>query len=571
MKLRVIIISLTSVVYLTSCHDLNLNPLSKGSTETWYSNVNEIKMSVDELYRMDFWNKDISEYSGEYGSDDWCYRETLSDFEKATLNGQNGIVQNLWNFQYKDIARANSVIQKADRAIKNGASESVIANYVAEARFHRACAYSKLLFRFGDVPLIENDLSIEEGMKKGRTEKTKVLKFIYDEFDAAASVLPEKYNMEQRATKGAALAMKARIATFMGDWNTAAEAAKAVIDLNIYKLHPSYSDLFLQNTKQSDEFIFLIPRSLDYSGYYIGENQVRGELIRNAGGWASTDPSWDLFASYVCTDGLPIDESPLFDSHDPFKNRDPRLSMTIVPFGSEFLGYEYSPHPDDVMIMNYKTGKEVKNNDNRANAQFASYNGLVWKKGIDDSWLENGNKIAPNLIVIRYADVLLMYAEAKIELNQIDQSALDAMNAVRARAYGVDKSETDKYPEFTNVGQEKLRVQLRTERRMEFAKEAMRYSDLVRWKLSEIVMKRKSYGMLYPTSLLVEQVTSKGDWFWPFAPDIDENGLPDFTKLESAGKISVLAERRWDNRQYLWPIPTNEILINENMKQNPGY
>ena len=78
-----------------------------------------------------------------------------------------------------------------------------------------------------------------------------------------------------------------------------------------------------------------------------------------------------------------------------------------------------------------------KNNDARVNAQFASYNGLLWKKGIDETWLENGKDVDPDKIIIRYADVLLMYAEAKIELNQIDQSVLDAINRVRARAFGV--------------------------------------------------------------------------------------------------------------------------------------
>lgn len=172
---------------------------------------------------------------------------------------------------------------------------------------------------------------------------------------------------------------------------------------------------------------------------------------------------------------------------------------------------------------------------------------------------------------MRYADVLLMYAEAKIELNQIDQSVLDAMNEVRARAYGVDKSAVDQYPAFTSMDQQTLRSQLRMERRMEFANEGLRYMDLMRWKLMDKVMSKKVYMMLYPASLLIEKVVSQGDWFWPFAPDIDENGLADFSKLEAAGKIASIAEKKWDDRQYLWPIPTTEIQINTNMKQNPNY
>lgn len=174
-------------------------------------------------------------------------------------------------------------------------------------------------------------------------------------------------------------------------------------------------------------------------------------------------------------------------------------------------------------------------------------------------------------IVIRYADVLLMYAEAKIELNQIDQAVIDAMNEVRARAYEVDKSETGKYPAFKMADQQTLRTQIRMERRMEFPKEGLRYMDLIRWHLMDKVMSKKVYMMLYPSSLLIEKVVNEGDWFWPFAPDIDENGLADFSKMETAGKIAVVASKNWNDRQYLWPIPTTEVQINSNMKQNPGY
>ena len=145
------------------------------------------------------------------------------------------------------------------------------------------------------------------------------------------------------------------------------------------------------------------------------------------------------------------------------------------------------------------------------------------------------------------------------------------MNEVRARAYGVDKSAVDQYPAFTSTDQSVLRKQLRVERRMELAMEGVSYMDLIRWKLMGKVMSKKFYMMLYPSSLLIEKVVNTGDWFWPFAPDIDEDGLADFSKIEAAGKAAVIAERKWDERQYLWPIPTTEMLINKNMKQNPGY
>lgn len=571
MKQNILATILAGFFILSSCHDLNLNPLDKGSSGNWYSTQVELEMSVNDLYRIIFWPVDGARQTD--WSDDYSNREVLVNFENATLNSQDGTVKNLWGRQYKVIARANGVINNAKRALENGVAESFVERITAEARFHRAAAYYKLLIKFGDVPLVDSDIDVETALTMGRTDKATVLKFAYDDFDAAAAVLPTAHTGQKRATKGAALALKARLALYMGDWATAAAAAKAVIDLGVYKLHEDYSQLFLVKAIDSEEPIFYIPRTIQSADVedYIRADWVRDQLPRNASGWGSFNPSWDLFASYVCTDGLPIDESPLFDPTEPFLNRDPRLSMTIVPFGSEWLGYEYNPHPNAKQVMNYTTGQMVNNQDTRSVAQYASYTGLLWKKGIDITWTQNGFKAEPDLLVMRYADVLLMYAEAKIELNQIDQSVLDAMNQVRARAYGVDKAETTKYPAFTSTSQSELRIQLRTERRMEFAKENLRYMDLIRWRYSEIVMKRKSYGMLYPTDKLISEIVDKGEWFWPYAPDIDENGLPNFSKLEADGKILPLTQRLWDDRQYLWPIPSTEVQINENMKQNTGY
>lgn len=558
---------------LSSCHELDLNPLSSGSTENWYMTETQVEMAVNELYRYDFWPEDGQQQND--WSDDYTSRRNLTSFDTGTLNGQNAWVTSLWSNQYKAISRANGVIEKSQRAIKNGASETIINRLIAEAKFHRAAAYAKLIVKFGDLPLVLTDVNIEKGLTMGRTDKNIVLKQIYKDFDEAADVLPVSYTKEQRATKGAALALKARVALIMGDWKTAATAAKAVMDMGIYKLHPNFGNLFLSTTKTSEEFIFKIPRDATYNIFLGtgngGVNAVYNDLPRNVGGWTQTNPSWELLAAFTCTDGLLIDESPLFDPHDPFKNRDPRLAETIVPFGSKFLGYEYNPHPEALTCMNYNTGEMVKNNDTRANAQYASFNGLVWKKGIDETWLQNGFKVSQDIIYCRYAEILLTYAEAKIELNEIDPSVPDALNAVRARAYGVDKSDKSSYPAFTSTDQKTLRHQLRVERRMELAKEHMRYTDIIRWRLAEKVLSRNTYGILYPASLCIERVTSQGDWFWAFTPEVDEDGCADFSKLEAAGKCQTLAKRSWNDRQYLWPIPTTELQINENLKPNPGY
>lgn len=552
---------------LSSCFELDLNPLSSASNENWYSSESEFEMSIKDFYRSAFWVLDNDDMT-----DDFMYRETPSEVVKGTLNGQSSNVTTLWANQYKSIARANTIISNLGKAAELGISDEKIKRYEAEALFQRASCYARLISHFGDVVYLTEVVDIDEAFKLGRTPKDEIIPQIYNDYDKAAEGLPVKYTgiEEQRATRGAAYALKARFALYMGDYEIARDAAKKCIDLGVYELYPDYSKLFLTSTKNSVESIFLLPRSIEYKET-LGNWQVMNELPRNVGGWGAFAPSWDLLASYLCTDGLPIDESPLFDPSNPFKNRDPRCTATIVEFDTPHLGYIYSPHPKDEKILNVNTGEMVRNKDARVNEQFASFNGLLWKKGIDETWLENGKDVDPDNIIIRYADVLLIYAEAKIELNEIDESVLEAINKVRARAYGVDFNQIESYPSIKTTDQSKLRSILRAERRMEFAKEGLRYMDLIRWKIADKALSRPIYGMLYPVSLLKEKVVETGLWFWPETPEIDENGIPDFSPTEQKGLIAPISQRSWNNRQYLWPIPTKEVLINENIKQNPGY
>ena len=184
----------------------------------------------------------------------------------------------------------------------------------------------------------------------------------------------------------------------------------------------------------------------------------------------------------------------------------------------------------------------------------------------------------PDLIVIRYADVLLMYAEAKIELNQIDASVLGAINQVRDRAYANSGKPN---PTVTTTDQNELRYKVRNERRAELAFEGRRYMDLIRWRLAEKALTGNSYGMLNvatdgnvtvpPTGPLMDNVVNPGLWFWGMKPEVDEDGLPDFSALLNAGLCRSLNTINFPERQYLWPIPASERLLNPNLTQNTGY
>ena len=559
-----------SLLILVSCQNsLDLYPLAEPSAEKWYSNEVEIQLALNDLYRIDFWQWDEDGTNNNFLSDDGFYRQSLSEIKAGTVTSQSGFSTNLWRNSYKAIARANRAISALNSAeTKSKVSQAKLDVYLAEARFHRAAQYAKLVNKFGDVVYSDDVISIEDAYTKGRTDKKAVTAKIYEDFDFAIKNLPLSYpaSAVKRVSRGSAMALKARYALYEKDYRVAAEAAKACMDLGQYELHGDYANLFLQSTKNSKEVIFSIPRSLELK---ITLGPTSDKLTRNSGGFAAANPTWDLFCSYLCTDGNTIDNSPLYNPRNPFKNRDPRCTASIVEFGTPHLGFIYDPNPTALQVTRLSSNSRVTNNDNRANAQFASFNGLVWKKGIDDSWLLNGRLIEPEQIIIRYADILLMYAETKIELNEIDKSVLDAMNLVRARAYKVTLTSVN-YPAIKNGNQAQLRKQLRMERRMELASEGLRYMDIVRWRLAEKVLTRPIYGLLDPKDLK-EKVVDKNLWFFAGTPKIDEDGIPDFSEMANTGLIRNLVPTAWNNRQYLWPIPTQEIQINKNMKQNEGY
>lgn len=579
--MKKIIIILIGFIFF-SCDNLDLNPLSEGSSENWYTDDVEVEMALSRLFSINFWDAELTRTSGsttfsgyelewtDRFTDDWTARTTTSAIDGGTINSQTDFVVQSWRYAYNCIAATNRFLNNLHRA-ESSVSAEKLKRFEANAKFVRAGQYAKLIFHYGDVPYYTTILSIDEAFSLSNTSKDIILESIYADYDYAIEHLPTSYgsNEYKFATKGAALAMKARIALYMGDHAIARDAAKACMDLGVYQLHPNYRELFLSSTKNSIETIFANPRSTEL-GIVIPKNgRCKEPISRNAGGFANGGPSWDLLCAYLCTDGLPIDESPLFNPQEPFKNRDPRCAASIVEFGTEWLGYIYQPHPDSLTTLNTGTGQYVSNTDNLAVQQYCSFNGLVWKKKINEDWLDL--QTDPDNIIIRYADILLIYAEAKIELGEIDQSVLDAMNIVRARAYGVNYAATDSYPAIRTMEQNELRKILRIERRMEFAFEGRRYPDLIRWKLAEKALRRNRYGLLDAKDSR-EKLVSKGLWFFPETPKIDEDGLPDFTSMYEKGLVKLLAVLSFDpSKQYLWPIPATEIEINPNLKQNPGY
>lgn len=597
MKKILLITSILMAFTFSACVDLNLNPLSEGSSENWYTTKQEIEMSVNDFYRTAFFTIDDMTWG-----DDVAARNTTSVVQNGTMTAETGTVATRWENYYKGIARALRLLNNMENARSLGVSEADIKQYEGEANFYLGYAYGMLAFHWGDVILDKVGMTLDEAYSIGRSPKADVLAYSYECFDKAAERLPTSYPGVQRATKGAALAFKARIALRNGDYQTAATAAKACMDLGVYKLHNNYRNLF--TASWSDEWIFFYRGDVTLRSYYWAAADVHNCITRLAGGWGGQKaPSYELVCAYPCIDGKPIDESPLYNPKDFFENRDPRLAMTIVPFATAhnksvldgtydpknyvWLGYEYSPSPKRTTVYRASDGAQVSNTDSKARAEHAAYNGLVFKKFIDESFLENGRNGAPTTYpVLRYGDVLLMYAEAMIELDKCTQEILDAtLNKVRERAYAGTGIE---YPRVTMGSQSELRTILRTERFIELAWEGHRYADLIRWRLAEKVYNNPSYFLRRAwsgsaswdgneTKVSEEYRQLIRNWeegSYPIGgvPEIDENGIADLSYMVEKGYIVKASERKFEaKRDYLWPVPDADRLINENLDQNPNW
>ena len=594
-KYIVFIIGLAALMQLSSCVDLDLNPLSEGASETWYSSQEEIEMSVCDFYRDDFfpifdplWGLDL------------VNRSNPSAPQKGEIVSTTGVIKTYWANYYKGIARAFRLLNKIDNARKAGVAEATITQYEGEAYFYIGFAYGMLAFYWGDVILDKTGMTLDEFYDAVRSPKADVLAFSYECLDKAAEKLPLNYSGVQRATKGAAYGMKARIALFNGDWKIASDAAKNCMDLGQYELFDNYEELFKTDWNKEGVFTFVGDYTLGET-YYVAKDG-RNYASRTAGGLGSRYPSQELVCLYTCTDGLPIDESPLYNPKSLFDNRDPRLSMTVVPFATpytpsvvagtykpedyDWLGYEHSPNPSKCTVTRFSDGKQVSNADSKSRGEHASYNGFLLKKYINPAWQPNRWYGGGPFYYLRYADVLLMYAEAMNEQGLCDQTVLDlTINPIRERAY---RGTGITYPKALASTQAAMRKMIRIERQTELAVEGRSYDDMLRWRCAEIYFNRPIYyldrswsgkttwnGDLSQVSDTFKQMIQNwNDGNYPIGgtPQIDENGIADIGYMLDAKYVVVAAKRSFDkDRDYLWPIPQDDIDVNDKLTQNPGY
>lgn len=446
------------------------------------------------------------------------YNAFVNDLVRGIHDATTPVFESEWANAYGGIYAANRFLLEVDQV---EADPDNIASMKAEVRTLRAWYYLRLVSLYGGVPLVTVPIDLETGLTLNRENAETIWNFIEQELTEAAVDLPSTRPSAEAGmiTKGAALALKARAMLFNSEYRKAADAAKAVMDLGVYSLYPSYEDLFSYEAESNSEVIM-------EKGFLAGtySNSVFNLMApysqKSSLNWYV--PTQTLVDMYQTDEGMEItDPNSSYNINAPYTNRDPRLRYSLIvaqdslPSGTHFFPGPFSGSPDAI------------------NSSFrASRTGYTLRKYVNfedyDTPMENGI----NITLLRYAEVLLTYAEAKIELNEIDASVYEAINMIRQRP------DVNMPPIEMGKTQEEMREIVRNERTVELAFEGLRYFDIRRWGIAEEVLNGKIYGFI-------------------------RNGIP--SELPSF-------ERGFrPDRDYLWPIPFDEILLNPNLEQNPGY
>ena len=531
---------LASALWVGGCKPLDLAPTDRFTEATYWTTADRALTVLN------------TAYAGLYSSDFFFANDALSDNaynQLGDFQGANSIargsydpalgrIRDEWNFHYGGIKTTHILLGNIDRVPTIDAA--LKARIMAETRFIRAFHYFQLMTWYGDVPLFTKDISIDESRTIARTPRADVLAFVLAELDAVAANLPTNVQYaaadKGRITKGAAIALKARALLYESRWAEVATACEQLIDNSAngtYGLYPGYEGLFLPQAENSQESILAlgyVPELRTHGNFRDFVPISIGDRVNNLA------PTQELVDSYVTINGKGIAEAGAgFDEKAPYAGRDPRLTATVV-----YDGYAWKK-PDGIATTIYiRPGSTPANVDarNEFGKQNASTTGYYVRKYYDPT-ANAQYQSGLDLMLIRYADVLLMYAEAKNEQGQMTAAIWDkTVGALRRRAGFTDPAALV-FP--TGATQASLRDIIRRERRSELALEGLRVFDIRRWRIAETVLNGFAHGARF------------GD------PSVD-NG---YARVD---------RRTFDkDKQYLWPIPQLERDLNQNLTQNPKW
>ncbi|HTF30682.1 MAG TPA: RagB/SusD family nutrient uptake outer membrane protein [Flavitalea sp.] len=453
--------------------------------------------------------------------------------DNGSNNPTTSMFQDTWTKMYANIRKCNLFIQKVTGTdFPDGTKNRMIA----QARFLRVHFYRTLIDLYGGVPLITKVLDNNTGddIFFARNTYEECVAFVQTECAEASNDLPLTVTGKNigRATKGAALALKGEAELYAGKWPEAAATNKKIIDEmgngKVYDLFPDYVGLFYANNENNKEVLFDIQFAPTIKSKSI--NQYWGVVdVAKGAGWGSCDPTQNLVDDYEFTDGkTAAGGSVLYDPSKPYLNSEKRFYASIIYDGCTWRG------------KTVFTRLGIANNANQINLTGITGNagrtGYFVRKLQDSTIGSTGGVLdGTNVIMLRYAEVLLNYAEAQNEAQGPDASVYDAINKVRARA-----GQPALPP---GLGQTDMRNRIRHERRIEFAFEGKRFYDIMRWKTAAQVFSQPIYGM---------KITASGNTL-------------NYEKV-------VVRNVKFDAAKgYLQPVPQYARDKNPKLTQNPGF
>lgn len=550
MKKKILYSFILSAFLLSSCNDdfLDRAPLDEITNETFWENEEQLVLAVNALYA-NVKAKNTIDMENMGDNTLWPSSTQYQLIGSGNFGNDLSTLSTEWTTQYAGVRQANAFLENYEKADVDPARKEALA---AEVRVIRALMYSYLTSFWGDVPLVTTTLTLEE-VYVPRSPKDEVVDFILQDLEEAAQHLPVEIPRGAnlgRMSKGAALALKARVALYNGRWDVAEKAAKEVMDLGVYQLFTSgdpnrnYYDLFTYKGKLSRnnnrETIIARMHLEDLVLHNLSrEIQVPDQVVR----W---NPTKSLVDSYLMKDGLPIDKSPLYKVEkyeDVFENRDPRMTQTILQPGAEWGGrYDGRPiaendNPSIFMVPKFSS-------DRRGAVTITGY---YFTKYAEVSTIGMVGRDANDIHLLRYAEVLLTYAEARLEQGKLTQEDIDiSINLLRDRV-GMKHMNL---AELAENGMD-VREEIRRERRVELALEGQRYFDILRWQQGE----------------LLAQDVKGTNVNWLANPASASN-----LRKDPNGFILSYTGRSFDpSRNYRWPIPLSQLERFPGLGQNPGW
>lgn len=550
-----------ALISVTGCKKyLDLTPQSEITDPAYWQTANDFRLAANWFY-----NQTLPDphYDGNNNDDNMSEMAFGQSSINAVSSGTYVPAEqdDNWDSAYSSIRNANKLIQE-------GLASSLktdVQPFLGEGYFFRAFDYFNLLKLYGGVPIINKVLlPTDSAVFTGRASRDVVMDSILNDLNNAIADLPVKSSAETgRICKEAAQAFKARVCLFEGTWrkfhasgdaNTLLDQAitesKNVIDSKSYILYQgkgdaSYRYMFIDNTSMNDPETIISKKyrtNINVNGWAYGVS------------WGNLNPTKAAADLYLCNDGLPIDKSPLFKGYDScrseFYNRDPRMAQSLLIPATKVIRPQYDT---------YRPQWPGQDNNRSSNSGYMLY------KFISEQPTPGDGGGAFDWNVIRYAEVLLIYAEAQFERNgSISDADLDlSINVLRDRV---------NMPHLTNTlvsgnGLD-METEIRRERTVELAFEGFRWDDLRRWKTAETVLPKSILSVKVTGTQWADKViTLDGSSYNSIFYNLSAN------QLENGYKVLQPASQRFfdPNKNYLLPIPTKQVSLNSKLTQNPGW